>query len=48
MTNYFATLVELMDKDFVSTADYARIRRLAKIVARERNCSVEDVLEAAR
>lgn len=46
--NHFATLVELMDRDFVSTADHARIGRLARIVARQTGRNVAEVLEAAR
>lgn len=45
--NHFATLIALMDNEYVTPANRARIMRLAKIVARQRGCSVADVLTAA-
>lgn len=46
--DHFAIIVELMSRDFLSTADHARIGRLARIVARQNGCCVDAVLEAAR
>jgi hypothetical protein len=43
----FQTLTDLLSRDFLSTADYARVKRLIKIVARERNLSTDDVITAA-
>jgi len=46
MTNY-DTLTELLSRDMLSTADFARAKRLIKIVAAEKGWTQDETITAA-